>query len=316
MKVNSYRELIGNTYLLNLKCDEADNIDLFVKLECLNPSGSVKDRAAAYVIDKLLENNEINKDTLIVESSSGNFAIALGTYCRYKNIKFACVIDPKTTAINEGIIYNVCDYVYKVDEPDSYGGYLINRLKKVKEITSSLENSYWVNQYGNKYIAEAYCNTIGVEIVEEMENIDYIFIAVSSGGTITGVSQKVKEKFPNAKVIAVDIKGSVIFGDAPSNRNISGIGSSIVPDLLQYAKIDEVIWVTEEESIEAYRLLLQKYSIFSGGSSGSLFAAIMKYFKDKTFIKKPKVVTIFPDRGERYVDCLLLSDKSINKTNE
>lgn len=210
-----YREmtqLVGNTPMIQLKLDELKKVNLYAKLECNNPTGSVKDRAASNILMTLLESKEITHNTTIIESSSGNFGIALSYFCKMFNLPFYCVIDPNISPINEKIIRLNATKVIKVTEPDENGGYLLNRIKKVKELKSMIADSYWVNQYGNWLNAESYYNTLGEEICKDLPNADYVFLGVSSGGTITGTSRKIKEKLPNAKVIAVDIVGSVVFG--------------------------------------------------------------------------------------------------------
>jgi 2,3-diaminopropionate biosynthesis protein SbnA len=233
MNLNCILDNLGNTPMVKISLKELGSINLYIKLEFCNPTGSVKDRAAAYLIDKLLKEGIINSDTTLIESSSGNFGIALAAYCKKKGLKFCCVIDPNISVINQAIIENLCGSVIKVTEPTSSGGYLLNRIKKVNELISIIPNSYWVNQYGNLYNAEAYYCTLGSEICEHFSELDYIFIGVSSGGTITGISQRVKEKFPKIKIIAVDMEGSVIFGGNPKKRHIPGMGSDMVPDILK-----------------------------------------------------------------------------------
>lgn len=298
---NSALDKVGNTPMINYTMYGFENINLFSKLEYYNPTGSVKDRAASYILSKMLKDKIINKDTLIIESTSGNFGIALSSYCKRLGLKFCAVIDPHITMVNETIINSLCPMVIKVTEPDNNGGYLKTRLKKVREIEAKTPNSFWVNQYENPLNAEAYYNTLGEEICAEVKDIDYIFVGVSSGGTITGLSRKIKDTCPNAKVIAVDIVGSVIFGGAPRKRYIPGMGSSIVPPILKQALIDEVVMVEESEIIEMCNRLLKECLIFAGGSSGTVLRAVEKYFHGKVFDKKPNVVTIFPDRGDRYV---------------
>jgi len=292
---------VGNTPFINIKMEDIPNINLFAKLEYYNPTGSVKDRAANYILTKCLENKTINKETTIIESSSGNFGISLASYCKKNRLKFICVIDPHISPVNEMIIKSLGTTVIKVKEQDKFGGYLLNRIAKIKELMNQIDNSYWVNQYGNPLNAEAYYKSLGNEICSELnEDLNYIFLGVSSGGTITGVSQRIKEQYPNAKIIAVDIWGSVIFGNPPHKRYIPGIGSSMVPTILKSAFIDEVVMVDEIETINHCKELLKSHSIFAGGSSGSVFAAINKYFKERKLKNNLNVVTIFPDKGERY----------------
>jgi len=293
---------IGNTPLVKIEPKGLKNINLYVKLEGYNPMGSVKDRAASYMLKKAIDKGEINKDTVIIESSSGNLGIALAAYCRALGLKFYCVVDPHISSINEYIIKTLSTKIIKITKPDENGGYLLNRIRKVHELQEKISNSYWTNQYGNPYNAESYKETLGKEICDELDNVDYIFLGVSSSGTITGVSQKIKEVFPKAKVIAVDVIGSVIFGGIPQKRYIPGIGSSMVPSILKNAKVDEVFMTDELSTIKMCHKLLKDHCIFVGGSSGSVFSAVLEYFSKKKLKFKPTVVAVFADRGERYIN--------------
>ncbi|RPI76831.1 MAG: 2,3-diaminopropionate biosynthesis protein SbnA [Desulfobacteraceae bacterium] len=306
---SSMLDLVGHTPMIRLNV--LNHIDLYVKLEFLNPTGSVKDRAADHIIRKLFERKEIDPDTTLIESSSGNFGVALSAYCRKYNLKFICVIDPHISPTNEMLISSMGGILEKVTEPDENGGYLLTRIKRVQELQVKIPNSYWVNQYANPYNAEAYYQTLGREICECLNPIDYAFIGVSSCGTIAGVSRKIKEVYPQAKIIAVDIEGSVIFGGKPKKRYIPGIGSSKVPLILAQARIDEVVMVDEALTVAMCHELLNNHQIFVGGSSGSVMGAIKKYFSEeknlewiRSLKRKPVVVTLFPDRGERYVNTL------------
>ncbi len=296
--------MAGNTPMIQIFSKDLMNINLFGKLEFYNPTGSVKDRAASYILKKVVSTNEINKDTLIIESSSGNFGIALAAVCKKENLNFTCVIDPCINPINELLIRQLGASIVKVDVPDENGGFLLNRIIEVKKFLAKNPNSYWVNQYSNKYNSDAYYYLLGEEICNSVENIDYIFMGVSSGGTITGVSRKVKERFPNAKVIAVDIYGSVIFGGKPYKRYIPGIGSSMVPTILNDASIDDIVVVDEYSTVNACYELLNENMIFAGGSSGSVYYAIKKYFNGKNFKNKPNVISLFADRGDRYANTI------------
>ena len=225
---------------------------------------------------------------------------------RQKGLKFICVIDNTTLPVNEMMIRLQGAEVIKITEPDSRGGYLLNRIKKVKEIVANTDNIYWVNQYGNPLNAQAYYNSLGNEICLEIprQKLDYLFMGVSSGGTITGVSQKVKEKYPNAQIIAVDVDGSIIFGGKSRKRFIPGIGSSLRPDILQSAKIDDVVYVDEIETVNSCIELLEKHNIYAGGSSGSVYAAVHKYFSLHQLDRPFNVMCVFADKGERYISTI------------
>jgi N-(2-amino-2-carboxyethyl)-L-glutamate synthase len=306
---------VGNTPLVSIQLDDHQDIKLFVKLEAYNPTGSVKDRSAAYILRKLLDSGRIDKETTIIESTSGNFGVSLSAYCRYYGLKFIAVVDMNINAMNEMLIRSYGAKVIKIKEADDYGSFLLNRIAKVRELTESIRNSYWINQYENPLNADAYYFTLGKEICFQIDEIDYVFMGVSSGGTITGVSRKVKENFPRAKIIAVDVEGSVIFGNKPSKRFIPGIGSSMVPAILKDAYIDDVVITDEVSSIEACYELLESQCIFVGGSSGTVLAGIKKYFTVRPPDRPVHVVAVFPDRGERYFDTIYnreWRDKVIN----
>jgi cysteine synthase A len=252
----------------------------------------------------LFKSGEIDHETTIIESTSGNFGVALSAYCKYHGLPFIAVVDPHITSINEMLIRANGATIIKVDVPDEYGGYLLTRVAKVKELKAQIKNSYWVNQYENPLNARAYYQSLGKEICFEIEEVDYVFMGVSSGGTITGVSQKIKENFPEAQVIAVDVEGSVIFGHQSKKRFIPGIGSSMRPKILKDALIDDVVVTDEISTINACYELLEKHNFFVGGSSGSAFAAVKQYFMDRKISHPVNVVTVFPDKGERYFDTI------------
>lgn len=308
--INNILDKVGNTPLVALRDEEEPNLNVFAKLEFYNPTGSVKDRAAIYILNSLLNRGLIDNDTTIIESSSGNFGVALSAYTKLKGLKFVCVIDKTTLPVNEMLIRLQGAEVICITEPDERGGYLLNRLKKVKEIIQQSDNIYWINQYENPLNAQAYYNSLGNEICFEAprQQLDYLFMGVSSGGTITGVSQKVKEKYPKAKIIAVDVEGSVIFGGESRKRFIPGIGSSIRPTILGSAMIDDVVSVNEQETMDSCRELLEKHNLFVGGSSGSVHAAVKKYFKENGIDRPTNVMCVFADKGERYISTIYNDD--------
>ncbi|AKF95956.1 2,3-diaminopropionate biosynthesis protein SbnA [Brevibacillus laterosporus] len=292
---------IGNTPLIRL---EHDKLNLFAKLEFHNLMGSVKIRPAFYILKKAIENGEINQHTTVVESSSGNFGVALASLCKRLRIKFIPIIDPNINFGYEKILRAMSYDVVKVTDRDTTGGYLISRVKKVKELCEQIEHSYWTNQYSNPNNGYAHYYGLGKELADHFDKLDYAFIGVSSGGTISGVSKRLKEKFPNIKIIAVDSEGSVIFGQKPKKRYIPGLGSSIVPQNAQDALIDEVIHVAENNTVEGCHKLFEDHAIFAGGSSGTSYYAINQYFQEKKLIEKVNVVFLCPDSGSPYVDTI------------
>jgi len=301
--VNNILNKVGNTPVVSLPIVSEPNLNVFAKLEFYNPTGSVKDRAACYIIRRLLNDGIINKDTTLIESSSGNFGVALSAYAKLNGLKFICVIDKTTLPVNEMLIRLQGAEVIRITEPDDHGGYLINRIKRIEEIVNSTENIYWINQYANPLNARAYYNSLGIEICLEAprQKVDYLFMGVSSGGTITGVSQRVRENYPKAKIVAVDVEGSIVFGGKSHKRFIPGIGSSMKPDILEHAVIDDVVYVNENETIDSCHELLEKHNLYAGGSSGSVYAGIKKYFKKNEVHSQVNIMCVFADSGERYI---------------
>lgn len=304
MIVPSILERVGNTPMVSINMENFKHINLFTKIEGYNPTGSVKDRAASYILKKLLDLQTIDQHTTIIESTSGNFGVALSAFCQYYGLRFIAVVDPHIAPMNEMLIAANGAEIIKVTEPDRYGGYLLNRIKKIQELKAKIKNSYWVNQYGNPLNARAYYHSLGKEICYQVEEIDYIFLGISSGGTVTGVSQKIKENFPDAKVIAVDVEGSQIFRSQTKKRCIPGIGSSMRPEIIDKAFIDDVVFVDEVSTIKACHELLNQHNFFVGGSSGSVYAGIKQYFQDKRLDEDVTVISVFADRGERYFDTI------------
>lgn len=314
-------DLVGNTPVVSMRPhdkQELDFVELYAKLEYYNPTGSIKDRPAAHIIRHLLLSGEIGQNSIIVESSSGNFGIALAAICRAENLKFICVVDPVILKHNEFLLVQYGAEIVKVTSKDDTGGYLKTRIKKVNEILEENPDAIWLNQYSNEKNAMAHYYGTGMEIYKTFADVglDYVFVPVSSGGTICGVSKLLKEQFPKIEIIAVDAVGSVIFGKEPKQRYIPGMGASIQPELVKKAKIDHIVHVKESDAVLGCMQLLHDFGLFVGGSSGAAYMAAKQFFgldeTQKTLLNlsrentypsnknKAKALLLFPDRGERY----------------
>lgn len=314
-ELNSVQPMIGNTALVKLKVKYCR---LYAKLEYGNFSGSVKDRAAHYILSQAITSRKVNRDTVVVESSSGNFAIALASLCRLIGLKFTAVIDENINSQYEKILGLISYDIVKVKELDETGGYLLNRIKTVKEICARTSNSFWPNQYNNADNYLAYYNSLGIEFNQSFADLNYVFVGVSSGGTITGISRRVKEKFPDAIIVAVDIEGSVIFDQKPMRRFISGIGASMVPAFITNAFIDRVVIVSHKEAIAGCHELLMNHQIFSGASTGAVYAAIARFCKENEVRSTDTIAFICADKGYAYMDTVYkagwLQDKLTHAT--
>jgi N-(2-amino-2-carboxyethyl)-L-glutamate synthase len=276
-----------------------DDVELFVKMESANPSGSAKDRSAFWIVREAVRRGEITRGTTVVESSSGNFALALAKLCRSLGVPFVPVIDPTVNAPTERLLRESCTRVEKVDRPDDAGGYLGGRLARVAELRARIADSYWPDQYSNTDAVRGHYELTGGELVRALPRIDYLFVGVGTGGTIAGLSRRVKAANQDATVVAVDVEGSVIFGGPPRRRHIPGIGSGIRPALLDHALIDEVVVVSERDEVDGCHTLLRDHGLFAGGSTGCVYAAVGRYFE--SYRGPPPVVAFLcSDRGDPY----------------
>ncbi|AEV98680.1 Cysteine synthase [Niastella koreensis GR20-10] len=296
--------LIGNSKLYKLKFPYGN---LYTKLENQNFFGSIKDRPAFYIIAKAIEQGIINENTTVIESTSGNFGIALASICKALAVKFVAVIDPNISAEKEQVLRLKGAGILKVTDTDETGGYLLNRIKTVKRFIAVNDNVYQPNQYENPDNYMSYYHSLGNEIVNSFSSLDYAFISVSTGGTITGLSNKLKEHFKNIKIIAVDIEGSMIFSDKPAIRKISGMGASMRTVFYEQALIDDFVILSQAEIVKGCNDLLSEHNLFLGGSAGAAFAAAGKVLKK---LNKTNLNAIFisPDAGNSYIDTIYNSD--------
>src|SRR5574341_1700596 len=279
-----------------------EGMNLFAKLEYVNPVGSIKDRPAFWILKRAAERGDICSETTVIESSSGNFASALAAFTHLVGLRFIPVIDPNISGTYESLLRRLCPRVVKVEDRDDTGGFLKTRLAMVKQLCATIPNAYWTNQYANPDAVEAHYRLTAGEICADFDSLDYVFIGVSTAGTIAGMSRRLKERYPDVRVIAADTKGSVIFGDTPRKRHIPGVGSSIRPPLLEQAVIDDVVMVSEREAVAGCRELLTTHGLFVGGSSGTAFAAAKRYAPRMARGRRPTVLFVCADRGTPYLD--------------
>lgn len=300
-KIQSLTSYVGNTALHKLR---NQNVNLFAKLEYNNFFGSTKDRAAFNIIQEAIKSKKINSDSIIIASSSGNFAIATASICKLLKIPFIPVIDPNINPEYERYLRMISSDVIKVTSLDSTGGYLLTRIATVNRFCEENPSAYYADQYNDPNNYLGYYYTLGPEICNSFNRLDYVFIAVSSGGTIIGISKKLKEKFPHSKIVAVDVEGSVIFKNEPQKRYISGIGASMPPPNLHEASIDDVIYVSQLDVVAGCHALLDEQLIFAGASSGAVYHAIGQYFGERDVDKDVNALFICTDRGHAYMDTI------------
>lgn len=295
---------IGNTPLVKLEHVLKDTrFQLFSKTEMFNPGGSIKDRAAFNIIKNAFEKKYISSETTIIESSSGNLGIGLAQVCVFLGLNFICVVDPKTTKQNIKIMKAYGAQIDMVTEPDPVtGDFLPARINRVKSLLSTISNSFWCNQYANLDNARSHHQTMHEIVTAFNGQLDYLFCATSTCGTLRGCSEYVKNNNLKTKIIAVDAKGSVIFGDSRRKRLIPGHGAGRVPELFQPGLEDAYVHISDLDCVVGCRRLLRREAILAGGSSGGVIAAIEK--KRQEIADGATCVVILCDRGERYLDTI------------
>ena len=276
-------------------------IRLHVKMESENHTGSAKDRAAIWILREAVRRGEITRDTTVVESSSGNFALSLASFLNALDVPFVPVLDPNVNAATERTLRRLCARVEKVTEPDGTGGYLLSRLARVARLRAELPDVYWPDQYANPDGARGHYELTAGELLADLHPIDYLFVGVGTGATINGLSRRLRAVHPDATVVAVDVEGSAIFGGPPARRRIPGIGSSIRPPLVDAAWIGEVAVLSEVDEVDGCRALLRDHGIYAGGSTGCVYAAITRHFAGHTG-PEPVVAFLCADNGEPYAD--------------
>ena len=305
MVCNSIIESIGNTPLVQLRrlFGRAD-AEVFAKLELLNPAGSVKDRPARYIVEKGLAEGTIGPHCHIIESSSGNLAIALAMICGLKGLRFTAVVDPKISPTNLKILRCYGAGIEQVTAKDSQGGYLETRIERVRQMLREQRDAIWINQYANPLNWESHYYGEAAEILAQLaQPADVLVLGVSTSGTVHGIARRLRKAWPSMRVVGVDAVGSVLFGQPSQARELPGIGASRVPELLCRDEINEVIHIDDYTAATACRRLLAREGIFAGGSSGAVVAAIEQVLHATPVSNRPlRILTLFPDRGERYLD--------------
>lgn len=294
---------VGNTPLVKLKKLYAHkNINLYGKSEYLNPGGSIKDRTALNILLNELQAGRIRRGDTIIESSSGNMAIGLAQTCLYYGLKLIVVVDPKLNKQTEQILKTYGAKISRVYQPHPKEGFLGARLQRVQELLKKIPRSFWTNQYGNPNNPKTHKQTIA-EIAEEIEGqLDYIFIATSTCGTLMGCAEYIRNYNLPTTIVAVDAVGSVIFGTPASKRLIPGHGAGRPSQFLKRDWIHDVIHVNDEECVIGCHRLLKKEALLCGGSSGAIVSAVKKYLPN--IPDGSNCALMLCDRGERYLDTI------------
>ena len=300
---DSLTEIIGNTPLLRLRrVTEGAHAEVVAKLEKQNPWGSVKDRIASYMIEEAEKQGLINKDTIIIEPTSGNTGIALAGVAADKGYRLVLTM-PDTMSIERRKLLAAFG-VEVVLTPGELG--MNGAIAKAEELASEHSNSFIPQQFNNPANPKAHVETTAVEIWEDTDGrIDILVGGVGTGGTITGVARALKPLKPSLRTVAVEPADSaVLSGGAPGPHKIQGIGAGFVPAVLDTSLVDEIVCVSNEDAYQTTRELARSEGLLVGMSSGAAaFAAIREASKPEN--EGNLIVVILPDTGERYLSTTL-----------
>ncbi len=308
---DSVTELIGSPLVRLNKVTEGIQAEVVGKLESANPCGSVKDRIAVNMVEEAERKGEIDEDTVILEPTSGNTGVGLAFVCAARGYQLILTM-PDTMSRERRKLLTAFGADLRLTPGDEG---MDGAIEKAKELAGSQSNSFIPQQFENPANPDAHRKTTAEEIWKDTDGKVDIFVAgVGTGGTITGVSEALKEKKPGLRSIAVEPADSpVLSGGEPGSHEIQGIGAGFVPDVLNREVIDEVVRVADGEAKETSRRLAEEEGILAGISSGAAVHAAVEIGKRPENEGK-LVVVILPDSGERYLSTDLFSESSTPPT--
>jgi cysteine synthase A len=298
-------DLIGNTPLLelgNFGSEQNALATIIAKLEYFNPGGSVKDRIGFSMIEDAEKQGLLNKDSIIIEPTSGNTGIALAFIAAAKGYRLILTM-PETMSIERrNLLKALGAELVLTPGPEGMSG----AIRKAEALNAEYPNSFVPQQFKNPANPAIHRKTTAEEIWNDTDgNVDIFVSGVGTGGTITGVGEVLKERNPGVKVVAVEpFDSQVIAGGKPGPHKIQGIGAGFIPDILNTGVIDEIIPVTNDDALRTGRKLAKTEGLIVGISSGAaVFAALQLALREEN--KGKRIVVILPDTGERYLSTLL-----------
>ena len=308
MLYKSIDDTIGGTPLVELTNIEKEyglKAKIFGKVEFFNPAGSVKDRIAKAMIDELEKQGRINKDTVLIEPTSGNTGIALASIATARGYKIKIVM-PETMSIERRKLIK------------AYGAELVltegakgmkGAVAKAEELSKEIPNSVIPGQFVNPANPEIHFRTTGPEIYKDLDGkVDILVAGVGTGGTLSGTGKYLKSKNPNVKIVAVEPKGSPLLSEGKTGpHKIQGIGAGFIPDTLDQSIYDSVIAVEDADAFANGRLIGKKEGFLVGISAGAALTAALQLAKDPANEGK-NIVAIFADTGERYLSTALFEE--------
>lgn len=296
MKLDNILQAIGNTPHIKINKLFPHNIQVYIKLEKQNPGGSLKDRIALAMLVDAKEKGLINKDTTIIEPTSGNTGVGLAMACAVLGYKLILVM-PESMSMERRKLMAAygAKFILTPKELGTAGS-----VSKATELAQELDNAWVPQQFNNSANPQIHRNTTAQEIIADFpQGIDYLITGIGTGGHITGVAEVLKQKFPNLKVYGVEPENApVLSGGNPGEHALQGIGAGFIPKVLNTDILDGIITIDNQKAYEYTQKIASKEGILAGISTGSSLAAIAKHLP---FIAPGSTVLTFNyDTGERY----------------
>ena len=314
MILNNILEYVGNTPVVSLnKIGSKLKCNLLGKCEYFNPGGSVKDRIGKNMIEEAEKNGRINPGDTLIEPTSGNTGIGLALAAAIKGYKMIITMPEKMSMEKEVVLKALGAEIVRTpteaawDSPDSHIGI-------AKKLNSEIPNSHILDQYANENNTLAHYNFTAEEILDDLNgNLSMLVAGVGTGGTITGIAKKLKEKLPNIKIIGVDPYGSILGGGTEVHSyKVEGIGYDFFPDVLDNKLIDKYMKINDKDSFNMARRIIKEEGLLVGGSSGGAVWAAMQ--EAKSLNKNENCLVILPDSIRNYLS-KFPNDKWMKKNN-
>ncbi len=275
--------------------------DVHVKLEGLSMTNSIKLKPARAMIDQLEQEGRLAPGGRVIESSSGNLAVALSMICAARGYQFICVTDPNISRQSAKLVEAYGAKLVVVRVRDQNGGFLGSRIACIHDMIREDPSLVWVNQYENLANPRAHYEQTARQIARAFPHIDWLFIGAGTTGTLVGVSSYFREHRPETHIIAVDATGSVTFGTPAGCRKIPGLGTSSPPPISRLASYDQLVTIEEPQTIRMCRQVATR-GLLLGGSSGTVLSAVHRLLPE--IPPEAVIVAISPDNGDRYLDTI------------
>ena len=301
---SSMQELIGHTPLVMLgNMGVKPGVNIFAKLELYNPSWSVKDRTALYMLNDAERRGLIRRGGTIVEATAGNTGLGIAFAALNRGYRIIFVVPDKFSAEKQTLLKALGAEV--INTPRHLG--MLGAVDKAAEIRASIPGAISLGQFDNLQNPQAHYETTGPEIYHDLEGrIDYVVAGAGSGGTYSGILRYLKEQNPDIRGVLADPVGSTMGGGEHADYNIEGIGNDFIAATMDMSLVDEVIKVNDDEAFAGSRLLARQEGIFAGSSSGAALSAALKL---AARVERGNIVVVLPDRGDRYFSTQLYADK-------